>query len=137
MNFGSAVLPSTFLGTLPVGLLLYYNGTSYAAGFSNLFDSVPWHCWPLMNFTTCVNEMKTVEYAVHDVDKLLSVSELPDEKTDVRLTNYDIHLQEVAFSYDQTQENNVLSHISLDIPEGKFTALVGPSGGGKSTIASF
>lgn len=27
MNFGSAVLPSTFLGTLPIGLLLYYNST--------------------------------------------------------------------------------------------------------------
>ena len=29
----------------------------------------------------------------------------------------------------------MLSHINLKIPEGKFTALVGPSGGGKSTIA--
>ena len=135
MNFGSAVLPSTFLGTLPVGLLLYYNGTLTPQDLVICLILSLGIVGPLMNFTTYVNEMKTVEYAVHDVDKLLSVSELPDEKTDVRLTHYDIHLQEVAFSYDQTQENNVLSHISLDIPEGKFTALVGPSGGGKSTIA--
>lgn len=135
MNFGSAVLPSTFLGTLPVGLLLYYNGTLTPQDLVICLILSLGIVGPLMNFTTYVNEMKTVEYAVHDVDKLLSVSELPDEKIDVRLTHYDIHLQEVAFSYDQTQENNVLSHISLDIPEGKFTALVGPSGGGKSTIA--
>ena len=46
------------LGTLPIGLLLYYNSTLYAAGFSNLFDSVPWHCWPTYELTTYVNEMK-------------------------------------------------------------------------------
>lgn len=135
MNFGNAVLPSTFLGTLPVGLLLYYNGTLTPQDLVICLILSLGIVGPLMNFTTYVNEMKTVEYAVHDVDKLLSVSELPDEKTDVNLPHYDIHLQEVSFSYDQTQGNNVLSHISLDIPEGKFTALVGPSGGGKSTIA--
>lgn len=135
MNFGNAVLPSTFLGTLPVGLLLYYNGTLAPQDLVICLILSLGIVGPLMNFTTYINEMKTVEYAVHDVDKLLSVSELPDEKTDVKLPHYDIHLQEVSFSYDQAQEKNVLSHISLKIPEGKFTALVGPSGGGKSTIA--
>lgn len=135
MNFGNAVLPSTFLGTLPVGLLLYYNGSLAPQDLVICLILSLGIVGPLMNFTTYINEMKTVEYAVHDVDKLLSVSELPDEKTDVKLNHYDIHLQDVVFSYDQTQENNVLSHISLQIPEGKFTALVGPSGGGKSTIA--
>ena len=47
----------------------------------------------------------------------------------------DIQLQDVSFSYDKESGKQVLSHINLKIPEGKFTALVGPSGGGKSTIA--
>lgn len=40
-----------------------------------------------------------------------------------------------AVTYDKESGKQVLSHINLKIPEGKFTALVGPSGGGKSTIA--
>ena len=90
---------------------------------------------PLMNFTTYVNETKTVEYAVHDVDKLLHVEELPDTGKPVEVQSKDIQLQDVSFSYDKESGKQVLSHINLKIPEGKFTALVGPSGGGKSTIA--
>ena len=90
---------------------------------------------PLMNFTTYVNETKTVEYAVHDVDKLLHVEELPDTGKSVDVQSKDIQLQDVSFSYDKESGKQVLSHINLKIPEGKFTALVGPSGGGKSTIA--
>ena len=45
----------------------------------------------------------------------------------------DIKLNNVTFSYDP-EEEIVLDNISLDIPHGKNTAIVGPSGGGKSTI---
>ena len=82
---------------------------------------------PLMNFTTYVNETKTVEYAVHDVDKLLHVQELPDTGKPVEVQSKDIQLQDVSFSYDKESGKQVLSHINLKIPEGKFTALVGPS----------
>ena len=46
-----------------------------------------------------------------------------------------IDFQNVSFSYDKESGKQVLSNINLQIPEGKFTAHVGPSGGGKSTIA--
>ncbi|MDB4835561.1 ATP-binding cassette domain-containing protein, partial [Cyclobacteriaceae bacterium] len=42
-----------------------------------------------------------------------------------------IELKDVSFSYDEKQ---VLQNISLTIPKGKSVALVGPSGGGKSTL---
>ena len=38
-------------------------------------------------------------------------------------------------SYDGSEQNEVLHDVNLELPEGSFTALVGPSGGGKSTIA--
>lgn len=44
----------------------------------------------------------------------------------------DICFQDVTFSYEDGR--SVLSHISLDIPAGKTLALVGPSGGGKTTL---
>lgn len=46
--------------------------------------------------------------------------------------NGHIQLQDVTYSYDAGK--SVLKHITLDIPQGKTFALVGPSGGGKTTI---
>jgi len=45
--------------------------------------------------------------------------------------NESINFKDVSFAY---QEKQVLSHINLNIPKGKTVALVGPSGGGKSTL---
>lgn len=46
----------------------------------------------------------------------------------------DICFEDVVFTYEEAAETPVLDHISLRIPAGKLTAVVGPSGGGKSTI---
>lgn len=135
MNFISAVLPSTFLGTLPIGMYLYLNGSLAPQDLVMCLILSLGIVGPLMNFTTYVNETKTVEYAVHDVDKLLHVEELPDAEQEVSVSMKNIELKNVSFSYDKKSGKQVLSNINLQIPEGKFTALVGPSGGGKSTIA--
>ena len=135
MNFVSAVLPSTFLGTLPIGMYLYWDGSLTPQDLAMCLILSLGIVGPLMNFTTYVNETKAIEYAVHDVDELLHVEELPDTGKPVDMHSKDIQLQNVSFSYDKESGKQVLSHIDLKIPEGKFTALVGPSGGGKSTIA--
>ena len=72
---------------------------------------------------------------IRDRDKLLHVEELPDTGKLVELQSKDIQLHDVSFAYDKESNKQALSHIDLKIPEGTFTALVGPSGGGKSTIA--
>ena len=135
MNFVSAVLPSTFLGTLPIGMYLYWNGSLTPQDLAMSLILSLGIVGPLMNFTTYVNETKAIEYAVHDVDELLHVKELPETGKPVDMHSKDIQLQDVSFSYDKESGKQVLSHINLKIPEGNFTALVGPSGGGKSTIA--
>ena len=55
----------------------------------------------------------------------------------VELTNVKGHVcyENVSFHYSD-DETEVLSHVSIDIPAGKSVALVGPSGGGKTTICS-
>jgi ATP-binding cassette, subfamily B, bacterial IrtA/YbtP len=135
MNFISSILPSTFLGTLPVGMYLYLDGSLAPQDLVMCLMLSLGIVGPLMNFTTYVNETKTVEYAVHDVDKLLHVDELPNAKNKRSLSTNDIELHDVSFAYDKQSKKQILSHINLKIPEGRFTALVGPSGGGKSTIA--
>ena len=46
----------------------------------------------------------------------------------------DIQYKDVSFQY--TEKEQVLSHLNIQIPAGKTCALVGPSGGGKTTICS-
>lgn len=135
MNFGNAVLPSTFLGVLPMGMYLYSKGSITPEDFCICLILSLGIISPLMNFTTYVNETKTIEYAVNDVRKLLNMEELEDVSERLKLNSYTIELENVSFSYDESFENKVLSNITLNIPEKKFTALVGESGSGKSTIA--
>ena len=57
-----------------------------------------------------------------------------DAPNAVELTNVvgDIRFNDVTFAYNESR--NVLEHIDLTIPHGKTVALVGPSGGGKTTL---
>lgn len=57
----------------------------------------------------------------------------PEKRVDLK--SHDIVMSEVHFSYTGDQKDEVLHGIDLAMPEGGYTALVGPSGGGKSTVA--
>lgn len=134
MNFGSAVLPSTLLGTMPIGMHLYLNGGITPSDLTICLILSLGIVAPLMSFTAFVNQAKSIEYAVRDVEYLLNLPTLKNETIPVKLEKYNIELSNVSFSYDEDGKK-ILDGISCSIPENKFTALVGPSGGGKSTIA--
>ena len=69
------------------------------------------------------------------IDQILKEKPLPETKKPQSPRGYDISLDHVSFSYGKTA-GKALDDISLDVPEGTITALVGESGGGKSTIAN-
>lgn len=137
MNLMLAIMPTTLVGVLPVGLLLNRAGqitpAELAMGIILSLSIVG----PLMKVTTFINEAKSMEYAVEAANELLNLPVLPDSGKMVPLRRTDIVLQDVSFSYGMngSEEQDVLHRINLTMPEGSFTALVGPSGGGKSTIA--
>jgi ATP-binding cassette subfamily B protein len=54
-------------------------------------------------------------------------------KTDYDVSNYNIHFENVRFSYDEGQE--VIHDITFTAKQNEVTALIGPSGGGKSTVS--
>ena len=71
--------------------------------------------------------------ALKRIDSVLQISPLTVLETE-HPANASVELRDVTFSYDG--EKNALNHISLSIPAGKTVAFVGPSGGGKSTLAN-
>lgn len=134
MNLGNALLPSTLLGILPVGILLYIDGSLNPAQLTLCMILSLSIVAPVTWFTVAVNDWKSIEYAIKDVNQLLELPELPDAKADVSLDTFDIALKDVSFAYNKT-DGDILHDINLVLPQGSFTALVGPSGGGKSTVA--
>ncbi len=71
------------------------------------------------------------------LDVMETIPEIRDNPDAVELTNVKGHVcyEDVSFHYSD-DETEVLSHVSIDIPAGRSVALVGPSGGGKTTICS-
>ena len=135
MNLMMAIMPTTLLGVIPVGLLLVQNGSISPAELAMGIILSLSIVGPLMKATTFINEAKSMEYAVEAANELLNLPVLPDSGKIVSIPHNDIALKHVTFSYDGSEQNEVLHDVNLELPEGSFTALVGPSGGGKSTIA--
>ena len=67
------------------------------------------------------------------IERMSEIEKSPtmDGREEVEITNFDIEFREVEFGYDST--NPVINGISFTAKQGQVTALVGPSGGGKST----
>jgi ATP-binding cassette subfamily B protein len=83
-------------------------------------------------------------YTVQDVrislERLGEVHNKPEEDANAAYKiqqfgeNKDIHIQDLRFQYDGSRSPKVLDNITLDITEGKITAIVGASGSGKTTL---
>lgn len=71
------------------------------------------------------------------LDVMETEPEIQDAPDAVELKDVKGHVcyEDVSFHYSD-DETTVLSHVSIEIPAGKSVALVGPSGGGKTTICS-
>lgn len=135
MNLILSILPTIFLGTLPVGLVLYKLGKITPVELTVCLILALSLLPVLMRATTFITEMKSMQYNVNGARELLEMEILTDSQLIVKPQSNDIFFEDVSFSYSNEEENAVLHGLNFQIPEGSFTALVGPSGGGKSTVA--
>ena len=88
---------------------------------------------PLSSAMTNMAELFNVDL---QVDRLKSIQNYPEEngEKEYSTNGYDITFDHVSFSYEPGKP--VLKDVSFTAKQGQVTALVGPSGGGKSTIAN-
>ncbi|MDO4327479.1 MAG: ABC transporter ATP-binding protein, partial [bacterium] len=135
MKLAFALFPSTLLGALPVCLLLGENGEITAPEAALCVMLSMSMVTSLAKLEVFSNSIKSVQMTVQELQEYLDMEELLEPNHSVHLERYDVELNHVCFSYTGKKENEVLHGIDLKLPQGSFTALVGPSGGGKSTVA--
>lgn len=129
-----ALFPSTLLGTLPVSLLLAANGTMTAAQAALCVMLSMSMVTSLAKLEVFGNSIKQVQMTVEELQSYLNMPKLPEPERPAALSGYDVELKDVRFAYTKDGEE-ILHGINMKLPAGSFTALVGPSGGGKSTVA--
>ncbi len=135
MKLAFALFPSTLLGTLPVSLYLADRGSitgAQAALAVMLSMSMVGSLAKLEVFSENTRQMKMT---VEQLNAYLTMTGLPEPECETAIKHHDVELKNVHFSYSGEKKDEVLHGIDLTLPEGSYTALVGPSGGGKSTVA--
>lgn len=130
---GMAIIPSTLLGILPIGCLLYMNGSLSAETFITVIILSFGVMQPIITAFSYTDDIAQVRTIVGEVTDILEKKDLNRPKSaKVLPKDNSIELKNVRFSY---RDEEVLHGISLKVEAGTVNALVGPSGSGKSTIA--
>ncbi|MDO4899685.1 ABC transporter ATP-binding protein [Actinomyces sp.] len=126
---GSAVL---FL--LPLGLWLVHSGALTSSSLIFFLLVGTGFAQPLLNLTISLAVLQyQVEAGLKNINEILQEPDLAGPRTPLVNNGYGIEFRSVRFSYG-SQGPEVLHGIDLAVPAGGSLALVGPSGGGKSTI---
>lgn len=133
---------SEFLGVVMVAIIVLYGGYLVINRESELraADFITY----IAIFSQVMRPAKALTDAFSNIHSGIAAGErvltLIDEKPlindapnaiEIKEFNHSIHFDDVSFSYPS---RTVLHHINMTIPIGKTVALVGPSGGGKSTL---
>ena len=135
MKLSFALFPSTLIGILPVVLALANGGVITAPQAALAVMLSISMVGSLAKLEVFSENMRQVKFTVESLEEFLEMPALPEPARRADVKHTDVELRGVRFSYTGDPGDEVLHGIDLTLPEGSFTALVGPSGGGKSTVA--
>lgn len=122
---------------VPVAILLMDGHEPYTSVMLNLLLYVlitPVFSVSIMRSMHLSQAWGQAHEAVDRLENLTDVAPLPEPVSPKMPTRYDVRFNQVSFRYPGVAKN-VIEDISFTIPHGKTVALVGPSGGGKTTIS--
>ncbi len=134
----TTVLNGTFLLLIPAGMLLCGAASDGWAVLVDLLFYIlftPLCAMMMMRIMYAGQAVMEADEAVRKLDEIMNVQPLPEAEHPERAKGSEIELRNVTFAYPAAKRP-ALQHVSFRVPEGKTVALVGPSGGGKTTAAS-
>ena len=133
---------SEFLGITAISVVLVFGGSLVqggelmAAGFVAYIAAFSQLTRPLRSF---IDQFANINQGIAAGERVFSIidaeSKVQDKANAVELEEFKdkIEFRSVGFSYDESRE--ILHDISFEVRKGETVALVGPSGGGKSTLS--
>ena len=134
----TTLINNIYLFILPVGILLGKNSENLTEFIPTLifyFIFAPAIAAILMRVMYVNSNVMRIINGVEAMDSVLSEAQLPQPKQSKNANEYSVEFKNVSFSYDKDKETEALSKVNFIAKQGEVTAIVGPSGGGKSTIA--
>ena len=134
MKLAFAFMPATLLGVIPVSIMLVGKGSMTVSEMALSVMLAMSMVISMTKIEVFSNGLRQMQYTVLEIQKFLKIKSLPEPEKEKLPVSHTIELKDVHFTYDEDQ-GEVLHGIDLTMNEGSFTALVGPSGGGKSTVA--
>ncbi len=131
------------IGAVGVGIIVWYGGgqaqvgTMTIGGIQAFLSYVAFMLWPIQDLARVYAEMQQSVAAAERVFSLLDAQpDIVDRPGAIAPTKLrgEVDFDDVTFAYKEGQ--TVLEHFTLHVRPGEHVALVGPTGGGKTTIVN-
>ena len=133
MTGAMETIPATMIFVLPTSLYLFMQG-SVEMSLLIMCILLSYASYkPLIKAMSYLETMANIKIVMKEINKVMEIPDLERGKQLKHIKSYDVEFQNVSFAYDESK--NVLNNISFKANEKELTAIVGDSGGGKSTIA--
>ena len=127
------VFPSSLLFVVPTVLYLYMKG-DIGVNTAVMAILLSYACYkPLIKAMSHMDIMANIGVILDEIKSVSDLKELERGKTRQKIDSYDVNFENVCFSYND--EKKLFENLSFTAKEGELTAIVGYSGGGKSSIA--
>ena len=141
VNLSSPI--SEFLGICTIGVLLWFGGKMVLIEGNLSGAAFIVYMGLAYNILTPAKDISKASYSIQKgnaaAERILEIlnakNDIKESSNSIKLKNFKkyISFKNVSFSYE---DNTTLNKISFNIEKGETVALVGPSGGGKTTIAN-
>ena len=135
----TTIINNIYLIIVPVGILIGANTsdfTEFAMKFIFYLLFVPAIAGVLNKIMYISESFMQIDGNVARMDEILNIPEMPETSHPRRPKGEDVAFDHVSFTYTGNSEEKALEDVSFTAKKGQITAIVGPSGGGKSTIAN-
>lgn len=127
----SAEVKLTGAAVVLFSALFFINGTMSLLTAAGMVISAFILFAALESFGTYSALLNYINLNIDKVNSVLSLPAMDTDGKDIELENCDIEAKDISFSYS---DKKIIDGISLKIPEKSTAAIVGPSGGGKTTL---
>ena len=133
-TFAMCVTPATMVTVLPIGGLFLQNGSLAVNDFILIVILALGLVTPIIGCMSYEDDIAKLNLVLGEVTSILTAKDMErPESSGVSPVDNSISLKDVHFGYEEDVE--VLHGVNADFEAGTVNAIVGPSGGGKSTIA--